>query len=140
MKKYLGIDYGDVRTGLAVSDDLGLLACGIGTVTAGGPRKLAQTVAQVCAERGIEEIVLGNPINMNGTVGERSEKVKRFAQILEEETGLAVNLFDERMTTMEAHRFLSDTDTRGKKRKAVVDTLSAQIILQNFMDAMKNRP
>ena len=135
MKKLLGIDYGDARTGLAVSDALGLLASGIGNIEAGGPRKLAKEIAAVCAERGIEEIVLGHPINMNGTLGPRSEKVKAFAAMLEEETGLPVCLQDERCTTMEAHRYLNDTDTRGKKRKQVVDTLSAQIILQTYMDS-----
>ena len=139
MKKYLGIDYGDVRTGLAVNDSLGLIASGIGNVTAGGPRKLAIAIAEICKERGIEEIILGHPINMNGTLGPRSELVKAFAKMLEEETNLPVTLFDERCTTMVAHTFLSETGTRGKKRRQVVDTLSAQIILQNYMDMMKLR-
>ena len=137
MKKYLGIDYGDVRTGLAVNDSLGLIASGIGNVTAGGPRKLAIAIAQICKERGIEEIILGHPINMNGTLGPRSELVRSFAGMLEEETGLPVTLFDERCTTMVAHSFLSETGTRGKKRRQVVDTLSAQIILQNYMDMIR---
>ena len=139
MKKYLGIDYGDARTGLAVSDGLGLLACGIGNLTAGGPRKLAIQVAQVCQERGIEEIILGHPINMNGTLGPRSEMTRKFASMLEEETGLPVVLFDERCSTMVAHSYLNDTGTRGKKRRQVVDTLSAQIILQNYMDMIRSR-
>lgn len=139
MKKYLGIDYGDVRTGLAVSDDLGLLACGIGYESAPGPRKLAKRIAQICQERKIEEIILGHPINMNGTLGPRSELVHVFKQMLEEETGLPVTLFDERCTTMVAHSFLNETATRGKKRRQVVDTLSAQIILQNYMDFVRAR-
>ncbi len=139
MKKYLGIDYGDKRTGLAVSDGLGLLANGIGYETAPGPRKLAIKIAEICKERGIEEIILGHPINMNGTLGPRSELVKKFAVMLEEETGLTVTLFDERCTTMVAHSYLNATDTRGKKRRQVVDTLSAQIILQNYMDMVRAR-
>ncbi len=138
MKKYLGIDYGDTRTGLAVSDALCFLASGIGTVEAGGPRKLAKEIAAFCTERQITDLVLGHPVNMNGTLGPRSEKVRAFAVMLEEETGLPVHLQDERCTTMEAHRYLNDTDTRGKKRKQVVDTLSAQIILQTYMDSHKN--
>ncbi len=139
MKKYLGIDYGDARTGLAVSDGLGLLACGIGNVTATGPRKLAIKIAEICRERGIEEIILGHPINMNGTLGPRSELVKKFAAMLEQECALPVTLFDERCTTMVAHSFMNETGTRGKKRRAVVDTLSAEIILQNYMDMIKAR-
>lgn len=139
MKKYLGIDYGDARTGLAVSDGLGLCANGIGYETAPGPRKLAIKIAQICRERSIEEIVLGHPINMNGTLGPRSELVKTFARMLEEETGLTVTLFDERCSTMVAHTFLSATETRGKKRRQVVDTLSAQIILQDYMDMVRRR-
>ena len=137
MKKYLGIDYGDARTGLAVNDSLGMFASGIGYVSAGGPRKLAILIARICKERGIEEIILGHPINMNGTLGPRSEMAKKFASMLEEETSLPVTLFDERCTTMVAHSFLNETNTRGKKRRQVVDTLSAQIILQNYMDMIK---
>jgi len=137
MKKYLGIDYGDARTGLALSDDLGLFAFGIGYESAPGPRKLAIRIAQICKEKKVEEIVLGHPINMNGTLGPRSELVKRFAAMLEEECALPVHLFDERCSTMVAHSFLNETGTRGKKRRQVVDTLSAQIILQDFMDRLK---
>ncbi len=138
MKRYIGIDYGDVRTGLAVNDALGMLAHGIGMVEAGGPRALAKKIAMICRERQIEEIVLGNPLNMNGTPGPRSEKIAAFSAILEEETGLPVHLMDERCTTMAAARYLNETNTRGKKRKAVIDTLSAEIILQNYMDMKKN--
>lgn len=137
MKRYLGIDYGDVRTGLAVNDSLGIIASGIGTIEAGGPRVLSKKIAAVCQERGIEEIVLGNPVNMNGSAGPRTEKIKAFAEILREETGLAVHLMDERCTTMVAARYLNETNTRGKKRKAVIDTLSAEIILQDYMDMCK---
>ncbi len=137
MKRYLGIDYGDVRTGLAVNDSLGIIASGIGTIEAGGPRVLAKKIAAVCRERQIEEIVLGNPVNMNGTAGPRTEKITAFAEMLREETGLDVHLMDERCTTMVAARYLNETNTRGKKRKAVIDTLSAEIILQDYMDMCK---
>lgn len=136
----MGIDYGDVRTGLAVSDPLGILAGGIGTFAPGGKRALAAFIIEEAEKYGIDEFVIGNPINMNGTVGERSEKVRDFAQYLERESGKPVHMFDERCTTMAAHRILNMTDTRGKKRKAAVDTLSAQIILQNYMDMHKNDP
>jgi putative Holliday junction resolvase len=134
----MGIDYGDVRTGIAVSDSLGILACGVGTYKAKGRRELVSILLTLAEEHRVDEFVLGNPINMNGTVGERSEKVQRLADELAVQTGKPVHLFDERCTTMAAHQILNMTDTRGKKRKDVVDTLSAQIILQNYMDSHKN--
>ncbi len=136
-KRLMGIDYGDVRTGLAVSDSLGILACGLGTFKAPGKRALIALIAEKAEENGVDEFVMGNPINMNGTVGDRSEKAKRLAEELAAFTGKPVYLFDERCTTMAAHQILNLTDTRGKKRKDVVDTLSAQIILQNYMDSHK---
>ena len=136
-KKLMGIDYGDVRTGLAVSDSLGILAGGIGTFKASGKRALLAIITEQAEKYGIDEFVIGNPINMNGTVGERSEKVRAFAEFLSEQTGKPVHLFDERCTTMAAHQILNLTNTRGKKRKDVDDTLSAQIILQNYMDVHK---
>ena len=139
MKRILGIDYGDVRTGIAVSDPLGIMASGVGTFTAYSEERLLETVLSKIAEYDARLIVMGDPINMNGTVGERSEKVKRFASVLREASGLEVILIDERMTTMEAHRYLSATDTRGKKRKNAVDTLSAEIILQTYLDSPANK-
>ena len=141
MKKILmGIDYGDVRTGLAVCDALGLLASGVGTVTATGKKDLVRQILDLAGRYGAEAFVMGDPINMNGTVGERSEKVRRFAAFLRSESGKPVILIDERCTTMAAHRFLNETGTHGKKRKAVVDTLSAQIILQNYLDSHPDGP
>ena len=136
-KRLMGIDYGDVRTGIAVSDSLGILACGVGTFKASGKRALIALIAEKAEEHGVDEFVMGNPINMNGTVGERSEKVKRLAEEITATTGKPVHLFDERCTTMAAHQILNMTDTRGKRRKDAVDTLSAQIILQNYMDSHK---
>lgn len=133
MERLLGIDLGDVRTGLAVSDPLGVIASGIGTVSGLNEYELIRTVKEKIAEYGITKIVVGNPVNMNGTVGDRSKKVTAFAERLREETGLPVILFDERCTTMVAHSIMNLTDTRGKKRKAAIDTLSAEIILQNYM-------
>ncbi len=132
--RILGIDYGDTRTGLAVSDATGLLAGGIETFKAAGDRVLIKHIEEVIEKYGVGLIVLGDPINMNGTRGPRSELAHVFADKLRNATGLEVVLEDERCTTMNAHAILNETDTRGKKRKAVVDTLSAQIILQNYMD------
>lgn len=134
-KRIMGIDYGDVRTGIALSDTLWMMANGIGTYKAENDGQLLETVLKIAKENSVSHFVLGHPINMNGTLGERSERVRAFASLLESESGLPVILIDERMTTMEAHRYLNASDTRGKKRKAVVDTLSAQIILQTFLDS-----
>ena len=137
MKRILGVDYGDVRTGIAVTDPLGIMASGVCTLTAYSDEKLAGMIIEKAKEYDVCKIVVGNPINMNGTAGERSEKAKAFAALLGESGGYEVELIDERMTTMEAHRYLNFTDTRGKKRKEVVDTLSAQIILQTYLDKNK---
>jgi RNAse H-fold protein YqgF len=137
-RRILGIDYGDVRTGLAVSDATGLLACGIGTVKAEGDRALIKLIKAEIDKNNVGLIILGDPINMNGTRGPRSELAHTFADKLHAATGLEVILEDERCTTMNAHAILNETDTRGKKRKAVIDTLSAQIILQNYMDRTRH--
>ncbi len=132
--KYLGVDYGDKRTGLADCDPSGLVATGIGTVSAGGMRSTAELVAKEASSRGCVKIIVGLPKNMDGSEGFRSEAVKAFVNILSELTEIPIELYDERMTTMEAYRFLGETGTFGKKRKSAVDTLSAQIILQNYID------
>lgn len=135
--RILGVDFGDTRTGLAVSDTLGLLAGGIGYVNSTYMPKTAELVAEKAKEYGVTKIVVGLPINMNGSYGPRAEHAKEFADMLREATGLPVEMFDERCSTMAAHQILNFTDTRGKKRKAAVDTLSAQIILQNYLDSKR---
>lgn len=135
--KILGIDLGDTRTGLAVSDPTGFLATPIGTITETSLKETAKQIAQKVTELKIDKIVLGLPKNMNGTLGARAEKSERFAETLRELTGLEVILFDERCTTMNAHQILNLSDTRGKKRKSAIDTLSAAIILQNYLDSKK---
>ena len=137
--RILGIDLGDVRTGLALSDESCFLASGIGTFTAYTEEKALAQILETIRAYQVEEIVMGNPVNMNGTRGERSQKVEAFAEKLREASGLPVTLFDERCTTMQAHTILSFTDTRGKKRKNTVDTLSAVIILLNYLDQRKRR-
>lgn len=137
--RILGIDLGDVRTGLALSDESCFLASGLGTFTAYNEDKALEQILVAIRTHKVEEIVMGNPVNMNGTRGERSQKVEAFAERLREASGLPVILFDERCTTMQAHTILSFTDTRGKKRKNTVDTLSAEIILQNYLDQRKNK-
>ena len=133
--KILAVDYGDVRTGLAVSDISGFLASGIGTVRPGGMRRTAVCVAEEAKKQGAVEIVVGLPKNMDGSLGFRAEAVMHFIALLREETDLPIVTYDERLTTVVAHTYLSLTDS--KKRKNSVDTLSAQIILQNYLDSKK---
>ena len=132
--KYLGVDYGDVRTGLAECDISGMLASGITTIKEGGMRKTAIRVAKEAEARACKRIVIGLPKNMDGTMGERTEVIKAFAEILKELTSIPIDFFDERMSTMIAYRYLGATETFGKKRKDAVDTLSAEIILQGYID------
>ncbi len=136
--KILAVDFGDKRTGLAVSDDSGKFAFGVGTVTADGKNKLAQKISDIAHEKGCSLIVVGNPINMNGTRGPRSERACAFAGLLSEVSGIETRMFDERCTTVAASSYLNATNTRGSDRKAVIDTLSAEIILQNYLDLNSN--
>ena len=132
--KYLGVDYGDKRTGLAECDISGLIAGGIGTISEGGMRKTAQKVAEEAEKRSCKKIIIGLPKNMDGSEGPRADVIKAFGALLGELTAIPIDYYDERMTTMVAYRFLGETGTYGKKRKQTVDTLSAQIILQNYID------
>lgn len=144
--KILGIDFGDKRTGLAVSDVTRFLASGIGQISVGGMQKTAARICEIVIEQNIKGgIVVGLPVNMNGSIGPRAEHAKKFASILgglleqdERTRSLPIVMVDERMSTMVAARYLNETDTRGQKRKGVIDTLSAQIILQDALDTLKN--
>ena len=132
--KYLGVDYGDKRTGLAECDVSGMLASGICTISEGGMKHTAQRVAREAESRSCKKIVIGLPKNMDGSEGERTQVIRAFADLLSKETNIPIDFYDERMTTMVAYRFLGETGTYGKKRKNAIDTLSAEIILQNYID------
>lgn len=134
-KRLLGVDYGDARTGFAVSDALGFLANGIGTFKSPSKKEVAAETVRLAKEYDVEKIIVGNPVNMNGTLGPRAEKIQSLIALIGELTDIPVATFDERLTTAAAHVILNETNIRSKKRKTVIDTLSAQIILQNYMDA-----
>lgn len=136
--KYLGVDYGDKRTGLAECDVSGMLAGGIGTISEGGMRKTAIRVAKEAESRSCKRIIIGLPKNMDGSEGPRADVVKAFAEILAEQTSIPIDFYDERMTTMVAYRYLGETGTFGKKRREAVDTLSAELILQSYLDRERN--
>ena len=135
--KIMAVDFGDVRTGLAVSDPSRLIASGIGYISPGGIEKTADAVAVAAKENGAVAVVVGLPVNMDGSHGGRAQRCEKFARLLKERVDVPVAVFDERMTTMTASRYLNETNTKGKKRKQVIDTLSAQIILQNCLDRLK---
>ena len=135
----LGIDLGDVRTGIAVSDAGGKMAFGVCTITEYNEEKLLDRICALIAERKADKVVLGLPVNMDGSKGFRADKIKAFGEKLEERCGKSVEYCDERCSTMLAHTYLNMTDTRGKKRKAVVDRLSAEIILQSYLDAQASK-
>ena len=137
--KILAVDYGDTRTGLAISDRTEFLASPVGTITERNAERLAHKVAEAVKEQGAELIVVGLPINMNGTRGPRAEKCEEFAKMLGELVDCPVEMWDERSTTVTAHNILNTTNVRGKARKAVVDTVAATIILEGFMAHRRNK-
>lgn len=133
MKRIMGIDYGDARTGVAVSD---LLCSIVGTTKVIHSRNMDKTVAAVCdmlKDSDVGQIVVGLPKNMDGTEGARAELCKAFAQKLRETTGLPVTMWDERRTTVEAHNILSQHNYHGKKRKDTVDAVAASLILEGYL-------
>lgn len=134
MQRIMGVDYGDVRTGIALSDINRFLASGLGTIKEGGMRATAKKVASLAKEHDVGIIVVGLPKNMDGSEGASAEKIRAFAELLSGLTDAKIDFLDERVSTMAAHQILNITDTRGAKRKSVVDTLSAEIILQNYLD------
>ncbi len=139
LKKILGVDYGDARTGLALSDLSGFLASGAGCIKSTGFLKTAESVSEIAKKNEVGLIVLGHPINMNGTLGPRSEKVQAFGKHLEKISGIKVELFDERLSTANAHVILNQTNTRGQKRKDIIDEMSACLILQSYLDRERNK-
>ena len=126
--KIMAVDLGQVRTGLAVSDPTEQLASPVGTITEKNTDKLLEKVAAAAREQGVQQLVVGHPRNMDGSRGESARRAETFAASLEKAAALPVVLWDERMTTVSAIGYLNQTDTRGKKRKAVVDTVAATII------------
>ena len=131
--KIMGIDYGDARTGIAISD---LLCTIVGSTTVIHSRRADKTLVEICRlvkENQIGEIVMGLPKNMDGSEGPRAQLCREFARQVEEATGLAVKLWDERRTTVEAHNILSQHNYHGQKRKDTVDAVAASLILEGYL-------
>ena len=136
--KIMAVDFGDSRTGLAVCDKSEFLASPAGVIEEKNFDRCIEKVAAAAKEHGAEEVVVGHPKNMNGTIGERAQKCELFAEKLSELVEVPVKLLDERSTTVSAHYYLNQTNTRGKKRKAVVDAVAATIILESYLGFRKN--
>lgn len=135
--RILGIDYGDARVGVAVSDVLGFMATGVKTIQNRGTKKLLEELDEVLKEYKPEKIVIGLPKNMDGTEGFRVDATKEFAEELKAIYNGEIIFQDERLTTVGATRYLDTTNTRGKKRKAVLDTVSACLILEQYLNSNK---
>ena len=131
--RILAVDYGDARTGIAISDNSEMLASPVCTITEYHADRLADKVAALAKEHQAGEIIVGLPINMNGTKGARAEKCEAFGEMLRGLVDVEVRMWDERSTTVTAHQYLNETNVRGKKRKAVVDTVAATIILESYL-------
>ena len=129
----MAIDYGDARTGVSVSDESGSLAGETWVIFEKTLTAVAREIIAGATSRGVGVIVVGYPKNMNGTIGPRAEKTERLAEHLREQCDIEVALWDERMTTMSAHRILTDTGRHGKKRKKTIDAVAASLILESYL-------
>ena len=132
------IDYGDAHTGIGISDPTGFLAGFTTVINAYRPEAAADQIAALAAEHGVEELVLGHPINMDGTRGPRSEKAYAMKALLEERLSLPVVLWDERRTTIDDHQILFNSGKNAKKRKKVVDAVAASLILEGYLTFKKS--
>ncbi len=139
--RIMGLDLGDVTIGVAVSDELGMIAHGITTIRRKSLNYDIDSLKNIICEKDIKRIVIGFPKNMNNTVGPRGEKTIEFSELLKERfPDLEIELWDERLTTCAAERTLIEADVRRKDRKKVIDKLAAVLILQGYLDNMKKLP
>ena len=131
--RILAVDYGERRTGLAVSDELGYTAQGLDTIIVSNEEEIVPRVAAIAGEKGADRIVVGLPLNMDGTESEKSMKVRAFGEILSRQTSLPVVFWDERMTSMQAHRVMQALEVKASRNKHMVDRISATLMLQEYM-------
>ena len=137
--RVMGIDYGDARTGIAVSDLLCSIVGSTCVIPSRNTEKALADIQRIVKEQGVEEIVVGLPKNMDGTEGARAELCRAFAKQVEEITGVPVAMWDERRTTVEAHNILSEHNYHGKKRKNTVDAVAASLILEGYLAFRKTK-
>ena len=135
--RVMAVDYGDERTGIAVSDPLGILVGETFVIKEWNRERLAEKIAEAARERGVQVIVIGNPKNMDGTEGPRAEKSRELAALVKGRIGIDPVMWDERRTTVDAHRILSDNGRYGKKRKELVDAVAASLILEGYLGSSR---
>lgn len=138
--RVMAIDYGDARTGVAVSDAAGLLAGYTTVIRDRRPERVAEEIARIARERQADELVMGFPRNMDGTEGPRADLYRTFAALVEGETGLPVRLWDERRTTIEAHQILHAAGKREKAHRKNVDAVAASLILEGYLSWRARNP
>ena len=136
--RIMGLDVGDKTIGVAVSDLMGLTAQGVKTIKRVEKKKDIEALKEIIKERQVNKIVSGLPKNMNGTLGPQGEKVIKFCELLEEETGIKIEYWDERLSTVAAERTLIQGNVRRENRKGVIDMVAAVIILQGYLDRQRN--
>ena len=136
--RIMGLDVGDKTIGVAVSDLMGLTAQGVKTVKRVGKKKDIEALKEIIKERQVNKIVSGLPKNMNGTLGPQGEKVIKFCELLEEETGIKIEYWDERLSTVAVEKTLIQGNVRRENRKGVIDMVAAVIILQGYLDRQRN--
>ena len=138
--RILGLDWGESRIGVAVSDLLGLTAQPVCVISEKGAALQIEKIIAKATELGAEKIVIGMPKNMNGSIGERGEKTQEFVSLLTEKTDLPIIYWDERLSSVAAHRTLAEGQISGKKRKGIVDKIAAVFILQGYLDSLGGKP
>ncbi len=138
--KILAVDYGDARTGLAVCDATETLASPMDMLVQKSMAKVAQGVADAAAERGAQLILLGLPLNMDGSEGARAQKSRKLGDMLRKLTDISIEYWDERNTTKSAQALLCDAGTFGKKRKSILDSVAAVVLLESYLNYRKNNP
>ncbi|MBU5484941.1 Holliday junction resolvase RuvX [Clostridium sp. MSJ-11] len=134
--RILGLDVGDKTIGVAISDPLGFTAQGITTIKRRGIERDIEEIKSICSQYDVEKMVAGLPKNMNGTLGPQSEKVMEFCDILKESLSIEIIMWDERLTTVAAHKIMLEADLSRAKRKKIVDKIAATYILQGYLDSI----
>lgn len=139
MKRILGLDLGQKTIGVAISDPLGFTAQGLTTIRRGSKEKDIEDLKKICDEYKVETIVIGLPKNMNGTIGPSGEIAMAFGKLLEEEFQIEIKFWDERLTTVAAHKAMLEADLSRNKRKKIVDKVASTYILQGYLDMISRR-
>ena len=133
----MAIDYGDARTGIAISDASASIVGDVRVIKETTLSSVASAISEEAKQRDVTTIVVGHPVNMNGSIGPRAEKSGQLAELIREKVNVSVVLWDERMTTMSASRILSDTGKYGKKRKNIIDAVAASLILESYLRSLR---